>query len=157
MLDLEITFTYDGKLDDMEHTLWAAVAAKVEQLTNLMREKVIENVSGKILQKKTGQLAGSIQQRFEYGEAFVRGSVFPEPASPKAWALEKGGEAFYSIVPVKARLLSWLTEGGDKVFAAHVNHPPSRAFRYLGEAFDEVKAVALDELAATVQATLDGA
>ena len=153
---LEITFTYDGKLDDMEHTLWGAVAAKVEQLTNLMRDKVVENVSGKILQKQSGQLADSIQVRFEYGETFVRGSVFPEPASPKAWALEKGGEEFYSIVPVKARLLSWVNKGGDKVFAKQVNHPPSKAFRYLGEAFDEVKAVALDELAAVVQATLDG-
>ena len=153
---LELTFTYDGKLDNMEHTLWAAVAAKVEQLTNLMHEKVVENVSGKILQKQSGQLAESIQVRFEYGEAVVRGSVFPEPASPKAWALEKGGEAFYSIVPVKARLLHWIDKGGDKVFAKQVNHPPSKAFRYLGEAFDEVAAVAMDELAATVQATLDG-
>lgn len=154
---LEITFTYDGKLDNMEHTLWAAVSAKVEQLTKAMHDKVIENVSGKILQKKSGQLAESIQMRFEYGAELVRGSVFPEPASPKAWALEKGGEEFYSIVPVKARLLHWIDKGGEKVFAKEVNHPPSKAFRYLGEAFDEIKAVALDELAATVQATLDGA
>jgi len=153
---LELTFTYDGKLDDMEHTLWAAVAAKVEQLTNLMHEKVVENVSGKILQKKSGQLAESIQQRFEYGAEVVRGSVFPEPASPKAWALEKGGEEFYSILPVKARLLHWIDKGGDKVFAKQVSHPPSKAFHYLGEAFDEIKAVALDELATTVQAALDG-
>ncbi len=156
MLTLEIAFTYDGKLDDMEHTLWGAVSAKLEQLTTLMRDKVVENVSGKILQKKTGQLAESIQQRFEYSDNFVRGSVFPEPASPKAWALEKGGEEFYSIVPVKGRLLRWLDKDGAKIFAKQVNHPPSRPFRYLGEAFDEIKAVAVEELGGVVQASLDG-
>lgn len=84
------------------------------------------------------------------------GEVFIEPTTPKALALEKGGERMYEILPTKASVLRWINKGGEKVFAKHVNHPPSRAFRYLGEAYDEMVEIVPGAMEAAIQQTLDG-
>ena len=100
-----VNFEYDGKLDGLDEKIRLAVANKLTELTQVLENKVIENVSGKILQKQTGQLAGSIRKEVDDASEPMVGIVFPEPASPKAWALEKGGEKEYAFGPTKASVL----------------------------------------------------
>jgi hypothetical protein len=153
---LEVHLDYDSRLDGLDQAIVAAVHRKMTELATLMHEKVIENLSGKILQKQTGQLLSSVHQRVDLNGDVMSASVFVEPESPKAWALEKGGERYYAILPVKARVLAWIDKGGEKVFRPSVHHPPSRAFRYLGEAFDEVRPMAPEMFQEVIQDVLDG-
>ena len=152
-----IEYTAPPVLADLDERIKAALALKLTELTKIMHDKVVANVSGAILQKQSGQLAESIRSVVETGGDVMVGSVFPDPASPKAWALEKGGRAFYPIVPTKASVLSWVNKGGDKVFARSVSHPPSKEFRYLGAAFDEMAELVPAGFSAAIQGVLDGA
>jgi hypothetical protein len=149
-----IDFKYDGRLEGLDEEIKAAVAVKLNQLTDVLYSKVIENLSGKVLQKRTGALLDSIRREVDVGDNPMIGTVFPEPADAKAWALELGGEREYAILPTKASVLAFFWEKeGRQVFLPSVNHPPSRAFRYLGIALDEMEALvpegfreALDEV-----------
>jgi hypothetical protein len=152
---ITIDFQYDGGLDGLEDKIREAIATKLTALTQLMHDKVIENVSGKILQRKTGELAGSIQQRIDSSAEPMIGEVFVEPASPKAWALERGGEESYPIVPVRATVLSWIGKDGAKVFARSVNHPPSKEFAYLRLALEDMEALVPEGFQQALQSVLE--
>lgn len=133
-----VTWAWSRSLDNTDKTIQKAIDAKLGELTDKLFAKVMENVSGKILQKRTGQLADSIHRKIVTTETRSTGEVFVEPETEKAWALEQGGKDYYQIVPTKARILRFVGKDGEMVFAPYVKHPPSKAFRYLGEAFDEV-------------------
>jgi hypothetical protein len=136
---IEMHFDYDGRLDSMEGEMRAAIARKLTELTTMLHAKVVENLSGKILQKVSGQLAGSVQQTVDTGGEPMVGEVFIDPASPKAWALEKGGEKNYMILPSKGTMLKFYWDKmGQTVFLKEVNHPPSREFGYLRLAAEEM-------------------
>jgi|HubBroStandDraft_2_1064218.scaffolds.fasta_scaffold178658_2 hypothetical protein len=133
-------FTYDGRLEGLDEEIKTAVAAKLNQLTYSLYSKVMENVEGRILQKRSGDLASSIRMEVDTSSNPMVGTVFPEPADAKAWALERGGDRDYPIVPTKGSVLAFYWEKeGRFAFLPSVNHPPSRAFRYLGLALDEIE------------------
>ncbi len=136
-----VNFEYDGKLDGLDEKIRLAVANKLIELTAILYNKVLTNVSGKILNKQTGQLAGSIEWNYDTSDNPMYGIVFPQPASSKAWALEKGGEKAYDIVPTKASALRFISKSGETVFTKHVLHPPSKEFRYLREALAEMEPI----------------
>lgn len=136
---IHIDFQYDGRLDSLEPELREAIAAKLVELTAMLHQKVVDNVTGKILQKKTGQLAASIQQTTDTGGNPMVGSVFPAPQDSKAWVLEKGGAKTYIITAVRAKALHFFMKSGEERFAHSVMHPPSRAFGYLREAAFEME------------------
>lgn len=139
---LNIDFQYDSKLDNLEEEIKIAVAVKLTELTRLLYDKVIENVSGKILQKQTGQLAESIITEIDIGSNPMIGSVLPLPQSPKAFALEKGGEKSYTITPSKATMLKFYWDkAGKTMFLRSVNHPPSKEFAYLRSALEDMESL----------------
>lgn len=152
---IEFKFEYDGKIDTMADRVTTAVTKKLAELTIRMYEKVIENVSGKLLQKQSGQLLSSIDLNFGFDGNTKVGEVLVSPATPKAWALEKGGEDFYTIIPTKTDLLHWFRDDKHH-FAKEVLHPPSKEYAYLRTALEEIQGVALEELQEVVQAALNG-
>jgi hypothetical protein len=152
---LGVNYTVPPNLEDLDGRIKAAVVSKLIELTQVMFDKVQENLNGKILQKQTGQLASSMQQTVEIRENVSTGAVFPEPASPKAWALEKGGKGYYEIYPTKAAVLSWVGKEGGRVFRASVNHPPSKDFRYMELALDEMRELVPAGFEAAIQEVLD--
>lgn len=129
----------------------AAVALKVTELTHLAFDKVYANLTGKILQKQTGELAGSLRETVDVSSGQMTGTVFISPETRKAWVLEKGGQAYYEIVPSKASILAFIGKGGEKVFAKAVNHPPSRPFHYIEEAWEEMRPLVPQEIHDAVQ------
>src|SRR5574337_884397 len=117
-----------------------AVGDKIETLTEELYAKVLDNVNGRLLQRKTGQLASSIQKEVDIGGDVMEGWVGPVPANPKAWVQEYGGKGDYTIVPVNKNWLHFFWEKkGDWVFAKEVNHPPLEARRYLRQALVEME------------------
>jgi hypothetical protein len=125
-------------LDDMPEELRLSIGEGITTLTDLLYDKVMENVSGKLLQTKTGELASSVQKMIDVDTDPMIGSVFVDPVSPKAMALEYGGKDYYMILPSKAKVLRFFTKDGVEVYSAFVNHPPSRAYMYLRSAFAEI-------------------
>jgi hypothetical protein len=125
-----------------------ALRVRMEELVDEIYAKVEENLGGGLLQQKSGALAASIQHGVtEQGDTLI-GFVTPEPQDAKALALELGGSGYYNILPSKGRLLRFIAKDGATVYASSVLHPPSRAFRYLGTAFDEIVSKVGPELAA---------
>jgi hypothetical protein len=153
---LNIEFTVPSNLAYLDERLKTAIAAKLTELTTLLFDKVQENLNGKILQKKTGQLSDSMRKNVDTSTEVMVGVVFPDPASPKAWALEKGGIGYYPITPSKASVLSWIGKSGARVFAASVNHPPSKAFHYMEDALEEMRELVPAGFEEAIQSVLDG-
>jgi hypothetical protein len=154
---LEVTFKHDTKLDGLDDAIVNAVGNKMVALTQELYNKVIENLSGKILQQKSGQLVSSVHQFVDQVADPMTGSVYIEPASPKAWALEHGGERSYLISPSKAQVLKFFWDkAGQTVFFPSVTHPPSREFAYLRTALEEMQPNFAAGFQQVIQDVLDG-
>jgi hypothetical protein len=155
---LEISLQASGvELEGLDERLKEAVAAKLTELTRLAYAKVVENLSGRILQKRSGQLLGSVREEVYIGTDVMTGSVYMENAGPKAYALEKGGERSYPIFPTKASVLRFYWDKVGRVVYFHeVNHPPSREFAYLRTAAEEVEALVPEGFRSAIDTVLIG-
>jgi hypothetical protein len=146
-----------GGLQNLEADFKLAVETKFHELAEQLYQKVMANLSGKILQRQSGQLAGSIRKEVDTGGDTLIAIVGPEVESPKAWALEKGGEKYYAIVPVKAKALHFYwTKIGQEVWLPYVDHPPSKEFGYLARALAEMYEIAPEEMALAIERALSG-
>lgn len=138
MIELKAEFQY-AAFSALPEEVHDAIAQKLIDVTYFLYQKVMMNVEGAVLNRKSGQLADSIEIHVTTSTDPMVGSVGPEPATAKAWVLEVGGLKNYSIVPVKAQWLHFFTDGRE-VFTKYVNHPPLRARHYLQLALDEIDA-----------------
>lgn len=110
---------------------------ELDRITELVFQKIVENLNGKILQPKTGQLRDSIQKEVHHeGYDFIA-FVGPVPATAKAYALEYGGTHEYPI-PVGPKGI--LANKDDNFFSKRdVLHPPALKYAYLALALAEVE------------------
>jgi hypothetical protein len=152
---LEIELIGETRIDSIGRRLRVATERKMLQLTEALYEKVIENVSGKILQIKSGSLVSSIHMTTDFSQELMTGSVYVEPADDKAWVLEKGGKGSYPIVATKAEVLHFFTKSGVEVFTKSVDHPPSRKFAYMQTALDDMRELVPQGFAQYIQAALN--
>ena len=153
---LSVALEGTTRLDSLGRRLRVATGKKMEELTELAYQKVIENLSGKVLQKRTGALAASIRKENHVEGDFYLGLVFPAPADAKAFALEKGGKGYYPIVATKASVLHFFMKSGTEVFAKSVDHPPSKEFAYLRLAAEEMEAIVPEGFREAIRVVLDG-
>lgn len=131
-----------GRLPSKLHN---ALVLKMGELTEMLREKVIENLSGKVLNQVSGQLAGSIVGTVDSSGDTIIGRVEPIPVTEKALVQEYGGAGYYEIVPVSKHMLAFEVEG-RQVFTDYVYHPPLRAREYLRLALEEMRPIFEDEM-----------
>lgn len=158
MIELEIALTGQDKIDAIGRKLHTVTLRKLTQLTDIMYNKVQENLSGKILQKQTGQLASSIRKEVTESGSEMMGVVFVDPVTPKALALEKGGERYYDIYPVRAKMLRFVNKSGEIVYASHTYHPPSKDFAYLRTALEEMESLIPESFRESIETLIrDGA
>lgn len=123
----------------MDEDVRVAVGEKLKSLTEALKRKVMDNVSGIILQKVTGALEESIAADVDVGSEVMEGFVVPRPADEKAFAHEFGGKGWYDIYPVNKNMLKFMGKEGVMVYAAHVRHPPAKASWYLRTALIEME------------------
>lgn len=156
---IEMEFAWEGTdLSTLNERIKAALAAKLIELTQLLYEKVEANVTGKILQKRTGALLEKISEGTEIDTASnpMTSFVGPKNPGPKEWALEKGGKGYYGYGPKKAHFLRWISKEGIHHQAKWVNHPPSKEFGYLSEAAKEMETLVPEGFAEAVNSVLGG-
>lgn len=152
---LEIYLEGTNRLDSLGRRLHVLTFRKLTELTDLMYNKVIENLSGKILNKQSGALAESIKIQTEDHGEIMTGVVYVSPETEKARVLEYGGKGYYPILPVKGEALKWISKGGETVYAKSVFHPPSREFAYLRTAAEEMAPIIPEQYKEAIQAMLD--
>ena len=132
-----------------------AVRAKVESLQVRLLAKVESNLSGDVLQVRSGRLKGSIVADLDVDGDVIKASV-ASVGVPYAAIQEYGGQtAPHEILPVKAQALAFVGVGGQ-VFARRVQHPGSQipARSYLGSALDALHADIAGGLKESVRAAL---
>jgi len=97
------------------------------ELLELQSYIVTQKLAGQVLHRRSGTLADSVRVKLaEIQGATVTGSV--EGAGGPAFYgkyFEEGGTSYYTIKPVRAKALAFMGGGGETVFAASVNHPPT--------------------------------
>ena len=132
-------------------TVAAALAAKAEELRQALLAKVEANLSGDLLQERSGALKASIVAEVTADPDAVAFSVASEGV-PYAAIQEYGGTTGpHDIVPVKAQALAFAGAAGP-TFARRVHHPGSHlpARGYLGSALDAMQ----DEIAGGLKAAV---
>jgi hypothetical protein len=139
MLSVQITSSeaFGERLYGLSDRVRARWNAKLESTARLLYEKVIENLSGKILQIQSGELLGSIDLEIFTSEYDFIAFVGPVPVTPKAVALEFGGAGDYLIPVGKGGVLANKDTGFFS--KATVVHPPSKEYAYLRVAMEEVE------------------
>lgn len=117
----------------------AALAARAEELRARLYDKIADNLSGGLLNRRSGALLDSITTEVEDDGEGV--SIIAESIGvPYAAILEQGGKtAAHEIVATKAQALAFVIAGAQH-FARRVQHPGSifKAYRYMGSALDEL-------------------
>ena len=128
------------RLGVLPDRLRAALAEKVDALAqNLFSQVVSVNLSGGVLNARSGALRDSIQVALSQQDNRIDAEIFSNGDAPYAAIQEFGGKtAAHEILPDKARVLAFVANG-KQLFARRVQHPgsqiPERS--YLRSALDE--------------------
>jgi phage gpG-like protein len=152
MLELSLLDQASPALAAMPERLRAALTAKAGALAAELQAKIVQKLSGGVLNMKSGALAGSIavaSNELSNGVA-VRTTTAPDL---KYAAIHEFGGTIppHEIVPDKAKALAFLV-GGKQAFAARVQIPavtmPERSFMRssLAEMAEDIR----DQFGATV-------
>ena len=103
------------RLDRLPRALGDRVAAAVERLGGVLRERVQRKLSGEVLQQKSGRLAASIAVDVERSGSAV--SVTVGSDAPYAAIHEYGGTIpAHAILPQSARVLAFPWRGRQRFF-----------------------------------------
>jgi phage gpG-like protein len=153
MLNLALDGADDlsARLDGLPNTVQAALAARIQDLTDKLQARVQAKLHGEVLNSRSGLLASSVQSEVEADGQSLVGRVFVSGDVKYAMIQEYGGvTSAHDIVPDKAKALAFLS-GGAMVFAKLVHHPgshiPERSYMRSS----------LAELAGDIAASLKGA
>jgi phage gpG-like protein len=116
-LDAEIS-----RLGALPQTLAARLAQEVERLGDVLRDRVERNLSGEVLQQRSGRLAGSIAVDVQRSGFSASATVSSD--SPYAAIHEYGGTIpARTILPKSARALAFPWRGRQRFFK-RVQLPP---------------------------------
>lgn len=121
-----------GRLVSLPGVVHRALLKKIHELTQGLRNRVLEKLSGEVLNVRSGRLRRSIQSRVEDADSNITGTVFQTADVPYGRIHEYGGTIHIpEVVPVKAKALRF-SVGGKDIFAmrakAHDVHIPERSF-----------------------------
>lgn len=148
-MKLGIQLKFDKNLTSMDAKFQEALKEKFVYAVNLMQDRLVENVTGRILNKRTGALLAKIEasKELKITSKQLYAFVGVKDAGKKEKTLEFGGRKAYAIFPVRARALRWIDEAGVKQFRAYVlHHPPLKAFGYLRDVEEEIGPILMYEL-----------
>ena len=124
-------------LDNSSDRVTAKLREKVELLQHLLADKIRANLSGEILQVRSGKLLGSVQELpIEVNGLVVDGPIqVGGPDIPYGAVLEHGGLKNYDIVPVNKKYLAFMIDG-KQIFTKLVHRTPLLARHYVALAVE---------------------
>jgi phage gpG-like protein len=128
------------RLGALPERLRAKLAEKVDLRAQSLFTQVVDvNLSGGVLNVRSGALRDSIQVEASQQDNSIGAEVFSNGDVPYAAIQELGGKtAAHEILPDKAQIIAFVMNG-KRVFARRVNHPGSQipARSYLRSALEE--------------------
>ena len=133
-----------ARLSALPATVAARLAAEVDRLAGVLRDRVDRNLSGQVLQRRSGRLAASIAVAVEQAGLAVTATVASD--SPYAAIHEYGGTLpARTILPRGARALAFPWQGRQRFFKRVTVPPvtmPERSFlrSALAETEPEIRA-----------------
>ncbi len=146
------------RLGVLPDRLRAALADKVDALAQSLFSQVVGvNLSGGVLNARSGALRDSIQMEASQQDEQIGAEIFSDGDVPYAAIQEYGGKtAAHEILPNKAKVLAFIANG-KQVFARCVQHPGSQipARSYLRSALEEQSDDILQDLTEIVTALAD--
>lgn len=130
------------QVDDRAVRAWfdkmpAAIQKRLEQTVYTLAEKlrshiVRDKLLGQVLNRRTGRLGQSIQQRVETAANGATGIVYSSGDVPYAAIHEFGGHTAAHVIEARNAKALAFEMAGKMVFAKRVNHPgsnmPERSF-----------------------------
>lgn len=139
---MKISASFDGtddllsqRLQARSDSLTTALEARMTVLGEKLKERIVQKVSGEVLQRESGELADSF--RVDPPVVDDTGvSVSVSTDVPYARLHEYGGGST-DIVPTTKKALHFLLTGGKEQFATHVKPVPERPF--MRPALEEMK------------------
>ncbi len=157
-------FQFDG-LDTVENRLLgipakvqAVLISKIDIFTALAQRDVQGNLTGGVLNQRSGKLLRSVQvtPARVVSPGVVSGAVGTDdndPAFVYGIVHEKGGVKAYLIKAKSAKALAF-TAGGQTVFAKSVMHPPAKKRSWIGPVADILKSQFSAEMAEAINEVL---
>jgi phage gpG-like protein len=128
------------RLGVLPDRLREALAEKVDALSQSLFSQVVGvNLSGGVLNARSGLLRDSIQMESSQQDDQIGAQIFSDGDVPYAAIQEFGGKtAAHEILPDKAKVLAFI-DNGKQFFARRVQHPGSQipARSYLRSALEE--------------------
>lgn len=102
------------------------LAERIDAVNAMFADRVKRNLSGGVLQERTGALLSTVRQEpaQRSGDELYGAVTAGGDEAPYGIYFEDGGSGYYDIVPVNARVLSFMGEGG-RIFAKIIHHPPT--------------------------------
>lgn len=134
-----------------------ALVDKVNELVQLLYERILDKTSGEVLIPRTGTLDKSIYKEYatpnNAGTGFIGGYVTQDariaPYGPIQEFGSKSGD-FYPILPGNKQALVFEGLNG-LVFAKKVNHPPIQARSFILSSLEELRGQITEGIRATVK------
>ncbi len=157
-LSLEGQEALADRLGSLPDRLRAALAKKIDtQAQTLVAQVVGVNLSGGVLNARSGRLRDSIEMEATGQGAEIGAEIFSGGDVPYAAIQEFGGKtAAHEILPDKAKVLAFVANG-KQVFARRIQHPgsiiPSRS--YLRSALDDQGDAIVEDLTGVVMELAD--
>ena len=156
-IKLTVTNEASADLQNKKGMLETALLATVGELGDKLYELVIGNLSGTVLQSRTGKLASAVMIEAAAFIGQVCQTAVAIPEDSEEWLIgmvhEYGGLGWYIIEPVNATVLAWMGPEG-MVFARRVNHPPAEERSYMRSALAWMEADAVDQIKTTIAEVL---
>ena len=157
MLELTLLDATSAALTAMPERIRDGLTSKAKALASELQAKIQQNLSGEVLNRRSGALAGSIGTVIDETSTSVSVRIATS-ADVKYAAIHEFGGAIppHQIVPDKAKALAFLV-GGKQAFAARVQMPtvmmPERSYMRssLAEMADEIR----DELTGAIIEVLE--
>lgn len=120
-------------IGEKRNNLVDVIAGRMDFVLNSFAERVKGNLSGGVLQTRSGALLGSVRKEPAQvsGDEVVGAVTAGGDEAPYGIYFEEGGTSEYEIVPINARVLAWMGEG-RMMFAKRVIHPPTPHLPWFG-------------------------
>lgn len=138
-------------MDEIEVALYN----RSQMLNHMFAEKVRANLTGGVLQEKSGKLLGTVMEHGPYATGTDIQTTVDAGGEEAPYGIvhEKGGERYYMIYPVDRKALAFEMNGKLCFFAA-VNHPPAERRPWFEPVEDEMRALWGDELQQAISEVL---
>jgi phage gpG-like protein len=137
--EIELKLPNTGRMTEQ---IRANLRQQTVVLTRKLRDKVIQNLSGRVLQVRSGRLRGSIRSQMVETKDELGGRVWTEGV-PYARIHEFGGTTSPHVIAAKnSKSLAFVWGAKGLVFFKRVNHPGSRIPQrsYMESALEEMRA-----------------